>query len=121
MPPDEISEVSEPKPIKPIEIDLSEEELPRASATDLVQVSETPAEKFQREILGRQEWVRTALAVGAFLSLVAILLVILISILPNMTIDDIEKVSAVLITPLTGIVGTIIGFYFAEKRGAKDG
>jgi uncharacterized membrane protein len=106
-------------PDEPIEIDLSKREQPRASAADLVRVSDA-AEAFERAIRGRQEWVRTALAVGAFLSLVVILLVILFSILPKMKVDDIEKVSAVLVTPLTGIVGTIIGFYFAEKRGAKD-
>jgi hypothetical protein len=82
---------------------------------NFIRISE--AEAFERAIRGRQEWVRTSLAVGAFLSLVVILLVLLLSVSKNISVNDIEKVSAVVVTPLTGIVGTIIGFYFAEKRG----
>ena len=34
----------------------------------------------------------------------------------QITVDNIEKIATVVVTPLTGIVGTIIGFYFAERR-----
>lgn len=71
---------------------------------------------FRQRMLTRQEWVRTALAVGAFLSLVAILISLLASVFSELTAENIEKVATVVVTPLTGIVGTIIGFYFAERR-----
>ncbi len=102
----------------PFPVDLSAYEAPPRPAEGFVRINE--AEAFERRIRGRQEWVRTALAVGAFLSLVAILLVLLFSVIHKITTENIEKVSAVVITPLTGIVGTIIGFYFAEKRGGNQ-
>jgi len=73
-------------------------------------------QEFERKIRGRQEWVRTALAVGAFLSLVAFLGFLMGSVYSKITVDNIEKIATVVVTPLTGIVGTIIGFYFAERR-----
>jgi uncharacterized membrane protein YoaK (UPF0700 family) len=72
--------------------------------------------EFQQKILGRQEWVRTALAVGAFASLVAILGFLLGAVYSQVTVNNIDKIGTVIVTPLTGIVGTIIGFYFAERR-----
>jgi hypothetical protein len=85
----------------------------RIPADQLVEVGQ---EEFERKIRGRQEWVRTALAVGAFLSLVAVLGFLLGSVYNAVTVDNIEKIATVVVTPLTGIVGTIIGFYFAERR-----
>lgn len=72
--------------------------------------------EFENKIWGRQEWVRTALAVGAFLSLVAVLGFLMGAVYKQITVDNIEKIATVVVTPLTGIVGTIIGFYFAERR-----
>jgi hypothetical protein len=60
--------------------------------------------------------VRTALAVGAFVSLVAVLLSLVLAVYSDITVDNVEKMGSVIVTPLTGIVGTIIGFYFAERR-----
>jgi hypothetical protein len=91
--------------------DLTTKERPRIPEGQLVAVA-----PFEQTILGRQEWVRTALAVGAFSSLVAVLAFLLGSVYKEVTIDNIEKVATVVVTPLTGIVGTIIGFYFAERR-----
>jgi hypothetical protein len=95
--------------------DVSQVEKPQVPTVDLVSVGE--AEEFERQIRGRQEWVRTALAVGAFLSLVLILALLLVAVYSDVTTANIEQVATVVVTPLTGIVGTIIGFYFAERRG----
>lgn len=94
--------------------DVSQVEKPQVPTVDLVSVGE--AEEFERQIRGRQEWVRTALAVGAFLSLVLILALLLVAVYSDVTTANIEQVATVVVTPLTGIVGTIIGFYFAERR-----
>lgn len=91
--------------------DLSAE-TPRLPANQLVKFGP----EFERKIRGRQEWVRTALAVGAFSSLVAVLGFLLGAVYKEVTVDNIEKIATVVVTPLTGIVGTIIGFYFAERR-----
>jgi hypothetical protein len=37
-------------------------------------------------------------------------------VITKLTVDNLEKVGFVVVTPLTGIVGTIVGFYFAERR-----
>lgn len=95
--------------------DVSQVEKPQVPTESLVSIGE--AEKFERQIRGRQEWVRTALAVGAFLSLVLILALLLVAVYSDVTTANIEQVATVVVTPLTGIVGTIIGFYFAERRG----
>lgn len=89
---------------------------PRTPEDQLVAVA-----PFEQTILGRQEWVRTALAVGAFVSLVGVLAFLLGSVYGEITVDNIEKVATVVVTPLTGIVGTIIGFYFAERRSGARG
>ena len=91
--------------------DLTATERPRIPEDQLVAIA-----PFEQTILGRQEWVRTALAVGAFSSLVGVLAFLLGSVYGKITVDNIEKVATVVVTPLTGIVGTIIGFYFAERR-----
>jgi len=79
---------------------------------ELVEVGE----EFERKIRSRQEWVRTSLAVGAFASLVVVLLSLVFAVFPEITVNNLEKLGTVIVTPLTGIVGTIIGFYFAERR-----
>ncbi|HEX9429736.1 MAG TPA: hypothetical protein VF944_05110 [Candidatus Bathyarchaeia archaeon] len=71
---------------------------------------------FRRKISSRQEWVRTGLALGAFLALVGVLTFLVASVYGEITVDNIEKVATVIVTPLTAIVGTIVGFYFAERR-----
>jgi len=76
----------------------------------------TVGQEFERKIRSRQEVVRTVLAVGAFASLVMVLLVLVAAAFGEITVDNVEKMSSVIVTPLTGIVGTIIGFYFAERR-----
>jgi hypothetical protein len=107
-------ETSSSEEAAPFPVDLSSYEEPPRPDEAFLSVIE--AERFERSLRGRQEWVRTALAVGAFLSLVSILLVLLIAVIGHISAENIEKVSAVVVTPLTGIVGTIVGFYFAEKR-----
>ena len=109
--------MTDPDGEEPVPVDLSTYEAP-PPPVDVVKSDE--AEAFERQIRGRQEWVRTALAVGAFMSLVVILLVLLIAAIGEITSDNIDKISTVVVTPLTGIVGTIIGFYFAEKRGGGN-
>ena len=92
------------------DVDLTADE-PRIPTNQLATVGE-----FQRRILSTQERVRTSLAVGAFASLVAVLVFLIASVYNKITVDNIEKIATVVVTPLTGIVGTIIGFYFAERR-----
>ncbi len=95
------------------DVDLTTTEEPVIPASDFATVG--IQEEFELRIRGRQEWVRTALAVGAFLSLVAVLVFLMASVYKGITVDNIEKIATVVVTPLTGIVGTIIGFYFAER------
>lgn len=80
-------------------------------------VETRPEDDLALRIQNRQDWVHTALALGGFISLVAVLLILLISVIFNkLDINNLEKASVAIVTPLTGIVGTIVGFYFAERR-----
>jgi hypothetical protein len=92
--------------------DLAAKEEPSLPTEKLVSIDR----KFQQRILGRQEWVRTVLAAGAFLSLVGVLAFLLGAVYSDVSPDNIEQIATVVVTPLTGIVGTIIGFYFAERK-----
>ena len=104
----------------PVSVDLSTIEQTAPPPTAESEVAVVPL-TFRQRILTRQETVRTALAVGAFSSLVAILAILLISVAGEITADNIEQIATVVVTPLTGIVGTIIGFYFAERRDSGEG
>ncbi len=95
-------------------LDLSKLDQAPEDSSELVNLRESA--EFERKIRGRQEWVRTSLAVGAFLSLVLILGLLLGAVFTEISAENIEQVATVVVTPLTGIVGTIIGFYFAERR-----
>jgi hypothetical protein len=99
-------------------VDLTNE-APKLSTTTALADVGGPAEEFQRKIASTQETVRTWLAIGAFLALVAMLSALLISVFAEVAIGNIEKVATVVITPMTGIVGTIVGFYFAERKSGK--
>jgi hypothetical protein len=102
----------------PPPVDLTGEESKLPEGQPPASVGE-PDRAFQHKISSRQEWVRTALAMGAFLTLVVILVLILLADYEGITVGNIEKVATAIVTPLTGIVGTIVGFYFAERRGGQ--
>jgi hypothetical protein len=107
-----------PPPGGPPAVDLTDEEATLPEDRALAATGD-PDEVFQRTISSRQEWVRTALAVGAFLALVGIMVLLILADYAGITVENIEKVAAATVTPLTGIVGTIVGFYFAERRGGQ--
>jgi hypothetical protein len=110
-----------PPPTEPAVVDLTEEpgeSEPKFGLDEApVTVRDEPDRAFQRQISSRQEWVRTWLASGAFFALVVVLVLLLLAVYRGITVDNMEKVATTVVTPLTGIVGTIIGFYFAERRG----
>jgi hypothetical protein len=64
----------------------------------------------------RQEWVRTALAVGAFASLVAILVFLLVSVPGELTADNIEQIATVVVTPSPVSSGQSLDF--TSPKGA---
>jgi hypothetical protein len=107
-----------PPPEGPPAEDFTDEE-PRLPEDQALAAAGDPDEAFQRTISSRQEWVRTALAMGAFLALVGIMVLLILADYTGITVENIETVAAATVTPLTGIVGTIIGFYFAERRGGQ--
>lgn len=63
-----------------------------------------------------QEFMRSAVAYGVLLLFACVYLIILLSIQDELTIESLDKVTSMLVTPLVGIVGTVVGFYFAERR-----
>jgi hypothetical protein len=75
-----------------------------------------PEDELSLRIQNRQDWVRTTLALGGFTSLVIVLLLLLVSVTINqLDVEKLDKVGIAIVTPLTGIVGAIVGFYFAER------
>ncbi|WP_135256326.1 hypothetical protein [Thermus caldilimi] len=60
-----------------------------------------------------QEWTRVALAFILVLALVGITLALLIKGWPLVhTLDDLLKLSGIVLSPLVGIFGAVLGFYF---------
>lgn len=102
----------------PPALDLTGEK-PKLSEDQAPATVGEPDREFQRKISSRQEWVRTALAMGAFLALVGVLVLILLADYNGITVANLEKVATAVVTPLTGIVGTIVGFYFAERQANR--
>ena len=107
-----------PPPEGPPTVDLTDEEATLPEDTALATAGD-PDQAFQRTLSSRQDWVRTALAMGAFLALVGIMVLLILADYAGITVENGEKVATVTVTPLTGIVGTIVGFYFAERRGGQ--
>jgi hypothetical protein len=64
-----------------------------------------------------QEWVRTGVAaaiVGAVIAETLILAIAYVS--GGISAKDLPQVTASLVTPLVGIAGTVLGFYFGSHR-----
>jgi hypothetical protein len=72
--------------------------------------------KSSRDLAKQREGVRS----GVAWALVAILGFVILQLMVGVTwgtipIDKIEKVSAVVLTPVVGLVGTVLGFYFGKE------
>ncbi len=62
-----------------------------------------------------REWVRgliAALMTGVFC---AVILVLAVEALRGSNIDDLAKLSAVILTPVSGLLGAVVGFYYGEQ------
>lgn len=62
-----------------------------------------------------REWTRTAIAALLVVLLLAVELIVLFSILGSVTIENLETVATTLLTPIIGLVGTVVGFYFGQQ------
>ena len=84
-------------------LDLSEEEEPGTIAAPY-----DPAQD--------REKVRGWIASALIILLIGLISILFLAILLGMVkVDDLDKIVATVLTPIMGIVGTVIGFYFGEK------
>lgn len=88
-------------------LDLSEEEEPGTIA----RFGAAPYDPAQD-----REKVRGWIASALIILLIGLISILFLAILLGMVkVDDLDKIVATVLTPIMGIVGTVIGFYFGEK------
>jgi len=59
---------------------------------------------------------RSTLAIGALVIFAGVTLIPLVAIVVKATsVEDISKILQVLLAPIVGVVGTVMGFYFGNK------
>ena len=88
-------------------LDLSEEEEPGTIA----RFGATPYDPAQD-----REKVRGWIASALIILLIGLISILFLAILLGMVkVDDLDKIVATVLTPIMGIVGTVIGFCFGEK------
>ncbi|MFM7690092.1 MAG: hypothetical protein ACKPAC_11645 [Alphaproteobacteria bacterium] len=88
-------------------LDLSEQEEPSAVA----KFGAAPYDPAQD-----REKVRGWIASALIILLIGLISLLFVAILFRMVrVDDLDKIVATVLTPIMGIVGTVIGFYFGEK------
>lgn len=63
-----------------------------------------------------REKVRGRIAMALIVLLIALISLLFLAILASVVqVADLDKIVATVLTPIMGIVGTVIGFYFGEK------
>ena len=63
-----------------------------------------------------REKIRGQIAMALIILLIALIALLFLAILASVVkIADLDKIVATVLTPIMGIVGTVIGFYFGEK------
>lgn len=63
-----------------------------------------------------REKIRGRIAMALIVLLIGLISLLFVAILFGVIkIDDLDKIVATVLTPIMGIVGTVIGFYFGEK------
>ena len=63
-----------------------------------------------------REKIRGSIAIALILLLIGLISLLFVAILVGVVkIDNLDKIVATVLTPIMGIVGTVIGFYFGEK------
>jgi hypothetical protein len=66
-----------------------------------------------------REQVRGWIAIGLTLLVAALVITSLASVLGGwMRVDDLGKIASVLISPLLGLLGAFVGFYYGEQSPA---
>jgi hypothetical protein len=65
-----------------------------------------------------REKVRGAIAIALIALLIGLITVLFICVLAGVVlIADLDKIAATILTPIMGIVGTVLGFYYGTKSG----
>lgn len=65
-----------------------------------------------------RERVRGAIAIALIGLLIGLITVLFISVLAKVVlVADLDKIAATILTPIMGIVGTVLGFYYGAKSG----
>jgi hypothetical protein len=69
-----------------------------------------------------QEWVRTGVALAVIGAVILETLILTIAFVAGgIAASDLSAATAAIITPMVGIAGTVLGFYFGTHRGARGG
>lgn len=87
----------------PQAIDLSDE--------DLGELPQPELKSFKLE-----GWARTAIAGLLVILLIVTELMILLAVRGSVTVDSLDTVTASLLTPVVGLVGTVLGFCFGSRQ-----
>ena len=89
-------------------LDLSGEPAPAPAGTAFNATAYDPAQD--------REKVRGRIAMALIVLLIALVSLLFLAILVSVVkVADLDKIVATILTPIMGIVGTVIGFYFGEK------
>ncbi len=96
---------------------------PRAERSRGVRERDANLEDFLRR---NQEGIRSRLAVVIVLSIpativLAFVILGIIAIVDGVSVDDLKDVIAATLTPLVGLAGAVIGFYFGSQRHGGPG
>ena len=90
-----------------VPLDLSDEPSPAQGATVRTAAYDPSQDR---------EKVRGWIAISLIILLIALIAMLFLAILTSVvTVGDLDKIVATVLTPIMGIVGTVIGFYFGEK------
>lgn len=96
---------------------------PRAEQPRSVREQNANLEDFLRR---NQEGIRSRLAVVIVLSIpvtivLAFVVLCIVAIVDGVSVDDLKDVIAATLTPLVGLAGAVIGFYFGSQRHGGPG
>lgn len=71
-----------------------------------------------REVARRREATRSGLAWGVLLAIIGLVVFLIVLLVTRrISLDTLERLAALFIGPLFGILGTVVAFYFKDKGG----
>lgn len=93
----------------PLPLDLTGE-MPGGPAPSIEATAYSPDQDRER--------VRGAIAIALISLLIGLIALLFISVLAKVVlVADLDKIAATILTPIMGIVGTVLGFYYGAKSG----